>query len=206
MSLPQRILVLGSSSIGERGSGNLGQALKNQLDADLYFIGKSGAGFKDFAGNSLQRSTLLSQIRSFGPQLVLVVMGGNPTGTASELESAMRWLKDAAAASGVSVLWAGPPVYAATFNQRISDMYDAIGPMVFGSDYVSSQPWTNTTVGRTKDRVHFTDYGATLWGQKIVDWVRGRTSPSLVAVGGGMLAVLAAVGAAFWFFRRRSHA
>jgi lysophospholipase L1-like esterase len=196
MALPPRILVIGSSSIGENGSGTLAKALRSQLsESAVTFFGKSGAGFKAIADAAQQK------VRAVAPDLVLVVMGGNPTGTASGLESLMRRFK--AALGDTPLLWVGPPVYAAAFNQNITRMYDAVGPRVLGSDYVSSQDWTSPTAGRTNDKVHFTDYGAYLWGQKITDWVRERLSPAVVAaVGGGLLVVAAAI-AAFWFFRRR---
>jgi lysophospholipase L1-like esterase len=197
MALPPRILVIGSSSIGENGSGMLAKALRSQLsESTVTFFGKSGAGFKAIAEAAQQK------VRAVAPDLVLVVMGGNPTGTAAELETAMARFK--AALGDTPLLWVGPPVYAAAFNQNITRMYDTVGPRVLGSDYVSSQGWTSPTSGRTSDKVHFTDYGATLWGQKITEWVRERSSPAVIAAVGGGLFVVAAAIAAFWFFKLRA--
>jgi hypothetical protein len=129
-------------------------------------------------------------------------MGGNPTGTASELESAMARFKSAVGST--PLLWVGPPVYADAFSQNITRMYDAVGPRVLGDSYVSAQGWTSPTQGRTSDKVHFTDYGATLWGQKIVDWMQGVLKPMpIAAVGTGvMLALLAGAAALFYFTQR----
>jgi len=209
MALPQRVLVIGSSSIGENGSGTLGQALRNLLSSeviDLTFIGKSGAGFNHFAGTAAARAALEREMRDHRAQLVLVVMGGNPTGTAVQLGEMMTWLKNAvgSATAGAKLLWVGPPVYKDAPTQNITKLYDNIGPRILGSSYASSQSWTSPTQGRTSDGVHFTDYGAHQWGEKIVEWMRTELSPAPWAVFAFFGAL--GLGAWLWFRRRRRNA
>lgn len=200
MSIPKNIFVIGSSSIGENGSGALGQAFKSLLgDSNLTFLGKSGAGFNYFAGTAAQRSALESQIRAAAPDLVLVVMGGNPTGTAVALGEMMTWLKNAV--GDAKLLWVGPPVYKDASTQGITKLYDNVGPRILGSSYASSQSWTRSDSGRTPDGVHFTDYGAHQWGEKIVEWMRSELSPAPWAV----FAFFGALGLGAWlWFRRRN--
>jgi lysophospholipase L1-like esterase len=200
----KRVLVIGSSSVGERGTGALGRALQELLpDAQLQFIGRSGYGFagsasKRLAGTQAQRSSLLSELRALGPtDLVLVVMGSNPTGTAAELREAMQWL---ASEVGLGrLLWVGPPPYSSAYHQKITNMYDAVGPTVLGQHYVSSHNWTSPTWGRAADKVHFTLTGARKWAQGIVSWAQRQSGASLALP----VLLLAAAGAAYWYFRRR---
>lgn len=202
MAFPKNIFVIGSSSIGENGSGALGQAFKSLFgDSKLTFLGKSGAGFNYFAGTAAQRSALENQIRAAAPDLVLVVMGGNPTGTAVALGEMMTWLKNVVSNAGGELRWVGPPVYRDASTQSITKLYDNIGPRILGSSYVSSQGWTSPTAGRTSDGVHFTDYGAHQWGEKIATWIREQSSPAPWAV----FAFFGALGLGAWlWFKRRS--
>lgn len=199
----KRVVILGSSSVGERGTGALGRALRELLPgAQLQFIGRSGYGFagsasKRIAGTRAQRSSLLVKLRELEPfDLVLVVMGGNPTGTAAELREAMQWFVSQVGPG--RVLWVGPPVYSSAYHQRITDIYDRVGREVLGSHYVSSHNWTYPDWGRAADRVHFTLDGARQWARGIVSWAQRQSK------GGGIGALLAlvAAGAAFWYFRR----
>lgn len=200
----KRVLVIGSSSIGERGTGALGKALQELLPgAQLWFYGRSGYGFagpssKRIAGNAAQRSSLLSVLRDLEPiDRVLVVMGSNPTGTAAELREAMQWL---ASEVGLGrLLWVGPPVYSTAYEQKITDMYDAVGPTVLGQHYVSSHNWTSPTWGRAADKVHFTLTGARQWANGIVSWVQRQTGGGIIP----LLMLAAAGAAAYWYFRRR---
>jgi hypothetical protein len=201
----KRVLVIGSSSIGERGTGALGKALQELLPgAQLWFYGRSGYGFagsssKRIAGNAEQRSSLLSVLRELEPiDRVLVVMGSNPTGTAAELREAMQWL---AAEVGLGrLLWVGPPVYSTSYEQGITNTYDAVGPTVLGSHYVSSHNWTDPTWGRAADKVHFTLTGARKWAQGIVSWVQGQSGAGWALP---ILLLVTGVGAYLYFRRRR---
>jgi lysophospholipase L1-like esterase len=198
------VVVLGSSSIGEGGSGTLGRALHALLPhTTLTFIGRSGYGFAGaaanrFAGTEQQRKTLLEELHAAGPaDYVLVVMGSNPTGSPVELEAAMRWF---ATQVGLSrVLWVGPPVYADADSQKITNTYEALGPALLGMHYVSSQSWTDRTAGRTADKVHFTPDGAQRWGRYIVGWAQGQTASSWSTT---LVAAVAGVAALLLYLRR----
>lgn len=201
----KRVVVLGSSSVGERGTGALGRALRELLPgAQLQFIGRSGHGFagsagKRLAGTVAQRRSLLMKLRESEPfDLVLVAMGSNPTGTAAQLREAMQWFVSQVGPG--RVLWVGPPVYLSAYHQRITDTYDTVGRQVLGARYASSRDWTYPDWGRARDRVHFTLDGARKWAQGIVSWL-GRQSTG----GGGVAALLvvAVAGTAIYLLRKR---
>lgn len=198
----KRLVVLGSSSIGEAGSGTLGKALRSMLPrTQLTFIGRSGYGFagssNSFTGTAAQRNALAKELQAVGPfDYVLVVLGSNPTGGTEDLQAAMRWF--AGRVGQGRVFWVGPPVYATLAEQRITNLYDAVGPTVLGKRYVSSRGWTDPIQGRTADKVHFTVDGARNWAQGILTWVQNQISPSWAP----LLALAAGIATLFYFLRR----
>jgi lysophospholipase L1-like esterase len=201
----KRVVVIGSSSVGERGTGALGRALRELLPgAQLQFIGRSGYGFagsasKRLAGTQAQRRSLLQQLQMLQPfDLVLVAMGSNPTGTAAQLREAMQWF-DSQVGPG-RVRWIGPPVYSSAYHQKITDTYDTVGRQVLGSRYVSSRDWTYPDWGRARDGVHFTLEGARAWAHGIVSWLRRQKRGGGIEI---LLAVALAALTAHWYLRKK---
>lgn len=203
------IAVLGSSSVGEDGVGTLGRALFSELSSsDVRFNAKVGRGLAGAATNRLvgtlyQRRELQDWLTENRPDIILVVLGGNPPGSDAEMLDGAAFLSKLSAALGAELYWVGPPVYSDPSLQQITNRYDLLIPQVLGSKYQSSQAWTSTSEGRTADRVHFTQSGANSWASRIVGWLSASSSqpsaPGSSTVVFGVIAALAIV----WAWSRR---
>lgn len=203
----KRVLVVGSSSVGEQGTGTLGKALNEQLTAlgvsNVQFDAKTSRGLaapssNQLVGTAAQKQAFAAELARVQPDLVLAVFGGNPSGTDQELRAGMSYVQATARAQGAKLLWVGPPPYLGG-AQDITDQYDRIGPEVLGAAYHSSQPWTRADYGRTADFVHFTVAGGQKWAMAITTWLQTQGAPAWSWLAGAV----AALGAGWYFLRRR---
>ena len=205
----KRVHVVGSSSVGEGGTGTLGKTLEPALRAlgasAVSFDAKSGRGLAGDAGNRLagtaaQRQAFAEALATAKPDVVLVVLGGNPSGSDAQLTEALHFVSTAVAATRAKLLWLGPPVYRDPTAMAVTEQYERLAPPVLGATYRSSLPYTDPTAGRTTDGVHFTAAGAYTWARGILH--------ELDAAGGHPLRWLlvgaaAAAGAGALLLRRR---
>lgn len=205
----KRVLVVGSSSVGEQGSGALGKALKPQLlqlgASDVQFEGRSSRGLaapgaNQLVGTPTQRQAFATELAQRKPDVVLMVFGSNPSGTDAELADGMRYVQSTVRAAGAKLLWVGPPPYLGASQQTITNQYDAVGPKVLGDAYHSSQHWVSDIYERTADYLHFTAAGGQQWARAIALWVGAPSQTPLLWVAG----VLATASAGLYLLRRRA--
>lgn len=207
----KHVLILGSSSVGEDGFGPLGQALLHRLQtkgAAVSFDAVSGRGLAGDAPNRLvgrpsQQEQLQELLNDMQPDVVLIVLGGNPAGDDDELYQGAVFVQDAVANVGAELYWVGPPVYTDPYAQTVTEQYDRLVPQVLGTRYHSSQPWTHPTLGRARDEIHFTPAGASAWADRIFGWLEGQTETSKGSWLVPVLAVTAIATMVVYLYRRR---
>lgn len=175
----QKILIHGSSSIGDKGAGALGLALVPRLQAlgaTVVVNATSGQGFAGDAAGRLvgrpeQRTAFLEELRKTRPNILLMIMGANPTGSDAELGEGIKFVMQAAKDVGAALAWVGPAVTAHEDAQPVVDRWNRVAPSILGKRFHDATGWTDAVQGRTADGSHFTRAGGEAYAPKIVAWL-----------------------------------
>jgi len=204
----KKILIHGSSSIGERGTGALGLAIVprlRDLGATVVVNATSGQGFAGSApgrlvGRPEQRDAFLRELVLVKPDLLLMIMGANPTGSDLELEDGIRFVVSAAKRVGAAIAWVGPAVTRHVDAQPTVAKWNKVAPRVLGSRFHEATSWTDPFIGRTADGSHFTRAGGEAYAPKIIAWLKSLDS-SKDLVKPILFATVVALGTLFWLTR-----
>jgi len=127
---------------------------------------------------------LPSRLASARPDIVVIELGGNGTKTGEAYAEDVRWLVDAAKASGADrIIWYGPATTATGASTYVRDRHEQIAneqsrllPSL-GVEWHDSRPLTLTD--QRSDGVHFTSAGYSRWAADVVNTI--RTAPSALS-------------------------
>lgn len=206
-----RVLIVGDS----QAAGPPGQHADAKLRAaghETLRIGNSGRGPYDYVRMPELWAQYTGAVRDFRPDVILLVFGSNDAPGTSLLNALTR-MKQAVV---LPVFLSGPPRYPASDAQARGASIKANYQSVFGARFIDAYPYTDPSLPRAPDGLHFTREGGRLWGEsvadRLLDAARGLppggaalgppVAPAAgLAVGAGALAVGALV--LWWALRRR---
>lgn len=204
----KKVLVFGDSL--SSGQFAPGQVMANHLTgaAAVRVNAKVGRSAYNFFSTREDYKTILADIASYDPDLVLVMLGTNDMGLTMSVDAQkMAALRDSFRAGGAEVWAIGPPTFpsSGSGSGHDDDAARVVTMMhtVFGADhFIDMRPLTRDMVpagknGRASDGIHFSAAGGAVLGQRLADKVIATQD----AAGTAALAVVAVMAFLWWWFR-----
>jgi len=195
-----KYLIVGDS----QSQGTPGQYAQRKLESlghQVQRIAHQGKGAIDYTTTDALWSEYTGAIRSFAPDVVILIFGSNDAG--SRLPDALRRMKDAA--SGKTVWMSGPPLYPEEPLKSRGASIRETNRSVFGDKWIDAYPTTPLTIPRDSYRAHLPGEGGRPWGEAIAASVLTNRAPrpqgSLplpLVIGLSAAGVMAIIGVA-WF-------